>query len=95
MKAAEEDWWLPGQLPGLQEVPVATQKESGVLCFPSTRGLTPWVSLECTGLPVHHHLPEFTQTHVHRVGDLLCLQGVPDLPGAPQDEAGLMRKFET
>ena len=21
------------------------------------------------GLPVHHHLPEFTQTHVHRVGD--------------------------
>ena len=26
---------------------------------------------------------------------LLCLQGFPDLPGAPQDEAGLMRKFET
>ena len=26
---------------------------------------------------------------------LICLQGVPDLPGAPQDEAGLMRKFET
>ena len=21
------------------------------------------------GLPVHHHLPEFAQTHVHRVGD--------------------------
>ena len=21
------------------------------------------------GLPVHHHLPEFTQTHVHRFGD--------------------------
>ena len=21
------------------------------------------------GLPVHHHLPEFTQTHVHQVGD--------------------------
>ena len=29
------------------------------------------------------------------MGPLLCLQGVPDLPGAPQDEAGLMRKFET
>ena len=26
---------------------------------------------------------------------LLCLEGVPDLPGAPQDEAGLTRKFET
>ena len=23
------------------------------------------------GLPVHHHLPEFTQTHVHRVGDTI------------------------
>ena len=22
-------------------------------------------------LPVHHQLPEFTQTHVHRVGDLV------------------------
>ena len=26
----------------------------------------------CTpGLPVYHHLPEFTQTHVHRVGDVI------------------------
>ena len=23
------------------------------------------------GLPVHHHLPEFTQTHVHRLGDAI------------------------
>ena len=27
------------------------------------------VNLSMPGLPVHHHLPEFTQTHVHRVGD--------------------------
>ena len=25
------------------------------------------------GLPVHHHLPEFTQTHVHLVGDSIQL----------------------
>ena len=31
------------------------------LCDPMSRS-TP-------GLPVHHHLPEFTQTHVHRVSD--------------------------
>ena len=31
------------------------------LCNPMNRS-TP-------GLPVHHHLPEFTQTHVHRVSD--------------------------
>ena len=24
-----------------------------------------------SGLPVHHQLPEFTQTHVHRVGDAI------------------------
>ena len=23
------------------------------------------------GLPVHHQLPEFTQAHVHRVGDAI------------------------
>ena len=23
------------------------------------------------GLPVHHHLPEFTQTHIHQVGDAI------------------------
>ena len=34
-------------LSGLQEISVATREESGVLCFPSRRGLTPRVSLEC------------------------------------------------
>ena len=33
------------------------------LCYPMNRS-TP-------GLPVHHHLPEFTQTHVHRVSDAI------------------------
>ena len=33
------------------------------LCGPMNRN-TP-------GLPVHHQLPEFTQTHVHRVGDAI------------------------
>ena len=28
-------------------------------------------SRETPGLPVHHQLPEFTQTHVHRVGDAI------------------------
>ena len=27
------------------------------------------VNRSTPGLPVHHHLPEFTQTHVHRVSD--------------------------
>ena len=33
------------------------------LCDPMNRS-TP-------GLPLHHQLPEFTQTHVHRVGDAI------------------------
>ena len=34
-----------------------------ILCDPMNRS-TP-------GLPVHHQLPEFTQTHVHQVGDAI------------------------
>ena len=35
--------------------------------------LTLWdpVNHSTPGLPVHHQLPEFTQTHVHRVGDAI------------------------
>ena len=40
-------------------------------CYPMNRS-TP-------GLPVHHQLPEFTQIHVHRVGD--AIQPSHPLPG--------------
>ena len=35
--------------------------------------LTPYDPMNCStqGLPVHHQLPEFTQIHVHRVGDAI------------------------
>ena len=34
--------------------------------------LTLWNPMDCMpGLPVHHQLPEFTQTHVHWVGDAI------------------------
>ena len=33
--------------------------------------VTPWTDCSMPGLPVHHQLPEFTQTHVHRVGDAI------------------------
>ena len=29
------------------------------------------MNLSTPGLPVHHHLPEFTQTHIHQVGDAI------------------------
>ena len=35
------------------------------------------------GLPVHHKLPEFTQTHVHRVGDAIQPSHLLSSPSAP------------
>ena len=42
--------------------------------------LTPCDPMNCStpGLPVHHQLPEFTQTHVHRLRD--AIQPVHPLP---------------
>ena len=35
------------------------------------------------GLPVHHQLPEFNQTHVHRVGDAIQPFHPPSSPSPP------------
>ena len=54
------------------------------LCNPMNRS-TP-------GLPVHHQLPEFTQTHVHRVGDAIqpsqpLLSPSPPVPNPSQHQS--------
>ena len=42
-------------------------------------------SMNCStpGLPVHHQLPEFTQTHVHRVSDAIQPSHPLSSPSAP------------
>ena len=45
------------------------------LCDPMNRSMP--------GLPVHHHLPEFTQTHVHRVGDAIQPSHLLSSPSPP------------
>ena len=35
------------------------------------------------GLPVHHQLPEFTQTHAHRVSDAIQLSHLLSSPAPP------------
>ena len=45
------------------------------LCDPMNRSTT--------GLPVHHQLPEFTQTHVHRVSDAIQLSHPLSSPSPP------------
>ena len=53
-----------GRLRCLSSVQFSSVAQScPTLCDPMNRS-TP-------GLPVHHQLPEFTQTHVHRVGDAI------------------------
>ena len=62
-------------------VPLIIQKELSVQ-FSSVAQLCPTLCdpMNCStpGLPVHHHLPEFTQTHVHRVRDAIQ----PSHPGS-------------
>ena len=55
-----------------------------ILCDPMNRS-TP-------GLPVHHQLPEFTQTHVHRVSDAIqpshpLLSPSPPAPNPSQHQS--------
>ena len=55
------------------------------------------------GLPVHHQLPEFTQTHLHRVGDaiqhlilccpLLLLPSIPPSIRAFSNESTLRTRW--
>ena len=52
---------LPGPFSSVQFSSVA--QSCPTLCDPMNRSMP--------GLPVHHQLPEFTQTHVHRVNDAI------------------------
>ena len=55
-------------------------------CYPMNRS-TP-------GLPVHHQLPEFTQTHVHRVSDAIqpsYLLSSPSPAPSPSQHQGLFQ----
>ena len=47
---------------------ISDQIRSVVQSYPT---LCDPMNLSTPGLPVHHQLPEFTQTHVHRVGDAI------------------------
>ena len=49
------------------------------LCDPMNRSMP--------GLPVHHQLPEFTQTHVHRVSDAIQPSHPLSSPSPPAPNA--------
>ena len=45
------------------------------------------------GLPVHHHLPEFTETHIHRVSDAIQPSHPPSSPSPPAPNPPSIRVF--
>ena len=53
----------PYPSPSVQFSPVQSLSAGPTLCDP--------MNCSMPGLPVHHQLPEFTQTHVHQVGDAI------------------------
>ena len=57
----------PNQMPALKSFLDIQFSSVTQLC------LTLWGPMKCStpGLPVHHQFPEFTQTHVHWVGDAI------------------------
>ena len=56
--------WVQGKMDHLSSVQFSSVTQScPTLCDPMT--------LSTPGLPVPHQLPEFTQTHVHRVSDAI------------------------
>ena len=74
--------WLKTQFSSVQSSSVA--QSCPTLCDPMNRSMP--------GLPVHHHLPEFTQTHVHRVRDAIqpshpLLSPSPSAPNPSQHQS--------
>ena len=52
----------------LKAIDVSVQFSSVAQSCPTMCNL---MNLSMPGLPVYHHLPEFTQTHIHRLGDAI------------------------
>ena len=86
----QQHFYLSSAICKLKEVKSLNLQFSSVaqscltLCDPMNRS-TP-------GLPAHHQLPEFTQTHVHRVGDAIqpshpLLSPSPPAPNPSQHQS--------
>ena len=85
----------------IKKMPVkTTSSKFALVTFSSVQSLSRvWLcnrmNRSTPGLPVHHQLPEFTQTHVHRVGDALqpshpLLSPSPPAPN-PSQHQGLFQ----
>ena len=62
------------------------------ILYPASPTLCDPMNCSTPGCPVHHQLPESTQTHAHRVSDAIQpgLGAVPPFPGSDAGEEGLL-----
>ena len=72
-----------GGFPWLCTVQLSSAQSCPTSCDPRNRNMP--------GLPVHHQLLEFTQIHVHQVGDAIqpshpLLSPSPSAPNPPQHQ---------
>ena len=70
-----EEYWMKCQLWRIQYQIRSVAQSCPTLCDPMNRSMP--------GLPVHHQLPEFTQTHVHQVSDAIQLSHPLSSPSPP------------
>ena len=99
----ELKWHLPEQnwVDNLIYIPPFTTLQSVLALFTSVQfssvaqscpSLCDPMNHSTPGFPVHHHLLEFTQTHVHRVGDAIQLShplsfAFPPVPNPSQHQS--------
>ena len=82
-----------------ERLSVSTKKKLQFSSFSSVAQLCPTLcdpmNRSTPGFPVHRQLPEFTQTHVHRVGDAIQPShplSSPSLPAPnPSQHQGLLQ----
>ena len=85
----------PGPDCGLWAIcPVSMEKTSVQFSSVAQSCLTLCDPMNCStpGLPVHHQLPEFTQTHVHRVGDAIQPSHPLSSPSPPAPNPSQLKK---
>ena len=84
LEEEDEGWVGLARVEALSSLsPASEQAECGLV---RAAGGCHWahaMNRSTPGLPVHHQLPEFTQTHVHRVSDALAVC----TPSAPEPSA--------
>ena len=56
---------------GIKEIMIETCSQFSSVVAQSCQTLCDPMNRSMPGLPVHHKLPEFTQTHAHQVGDAI------------------------